>query len=135
MRTDEGQAWYRSFSRKWPAADNDESQLGLKTHAIAMEQSKEWLKQSCKTKRATFVTDHGYRASMLHSLQYLDVINDHVFDLFHLILEGIVVVSSMNDEFVQYPSSRVHVHRFMCRSLQALVQGDDQARVLYQDLF
>ena len=90
MRSAEGQAWYRSFSRKWPAADDDESRLGLKTHAVAIRQSKQWLKQTCKTQRAAFVTEHGYRASMLHSLQYLNVINDHVFDLFYLILEGIL---------------------------------------------
>jgi len=82
------ESWLRKFSRNWPGPGSETSYLGLKTGIEASRLSKEWRKETTKTRRSEFVKVLGYRASAFNGLEYLDVVNNHVFDLFHLILEG-----------------------------------------------
>ena len=83
MRTPETMAEHRKFSRIW-----QQGAQGLKTHEGAALGAQNWLDQTCKTHRANHVKNVGYRASRLHELEYFDMIRHHVFDWFHLILEG-----------------------------------------------
>ena len=76
----------RQFSRVWSVEPDDA--FALKTHERAALAAQGWRDQTSKSGRSDWVKTTGFRDSPLYRLEYFDIIEHHVFDLFHLILEG-----------------------------------------------